>query len=274
MAIPTIYSKLIHHYTNIGTGISDTELKSRMKQIRLMVSGSAELPITLRKKWHEITGHILLERYGMTETGMVLSGGLELEKRLEGSVGWELPYVKVRLVNTEDSIYDGELWVSGDTVFKEYFNKPDETKKAFVYEKDGTKWFKTNDIVTKMKNGAYIIRGRKNIDIIKSGGYKISALEIQQKILSLPYIYEAVVVGISDEVWTQRVAALVSVTPDRKDLTLNDLRSDLKEILAGYKIPTILKILPDGIPKNYMGKVNKVNLIKEFDHGNIQKWSK
>ncbi|KTW26402.1 hypothetical protein T552_02883 [Pneumocystis carinii B80] len=272
MAVPTIYSKLIHYYTNNGIEISNTELKSRMKKIRLMVSGSAELPIALRRKWHEITGHILLERYGMTETGMILSGGLEFKKRLEGSVGWELPYIKVRLVKTEDE--DQEIWVNGDTVFKEYFNKPDATKKAFVYEKDGTRWFKTNDIATKMENGAYIIHGRQNIDIIKSGGYKISALEVQQKMLSLPYIYEVAVIGINDEVWTQRVAALVSLTSDKKELTLNNLRSDLKDMLASYKIPTVLKILPNGIPRNHIGKVNKKDLIKEFNYGDVQNWSK
>ncbi|CCJ31526.1 unnamed protein product [Pneumocystis jirovecii] len=273
MAVPTIYYKLVDYYEKHGVGISNSELKSRMKNIRLMVSGSAKLPILLRKKWHDITGQILLERYGMTETGMILSGGLELEKRLEGSVGWELPYINVRLVNTNGSINEGEIWVNGDTVFKEYFNKPDATKKAFVYEKDGTKWFKTNDIATKTKEGAYIIHGRQNIDIIKYSGYKISAFEIQQKILLLPYIREVAIIGIDDEIWTQRVAAFVTLTSDKKELTLNDLRSDLRNMLASYKLPTILKILPNGIPKNDMGKVNKRNLIEEFNYGDIQKWS-
>ncbi|KAG4302492.1 hypothetical protein PCK1_001328 [Pneumocystis canis] len=225
MAVPTIYSKLIDYYINYGVGISDADLKSRMKKIRLMVSGSAELPISLRKKWHEITGQILLERYGMTETGMILSGGLEFEKRLEGSVGWELPYIKVQLVNTENSVDEGEIWVSGDTVFKEYFNKPEETQKAFVYEKDGTRWFKTNDIATKTK-----------------------------------------------DVWIQRVAALISLTSDKKKLTLKEFRSDLKNVLASYKIPTVLKILPSGIPRTHMGKVDKKSLIKEFEYGDVQRW--
>ncbi|KAG4306062.1 hypothetical protein PORY_000050, partial [Pneumocystis oryctolagi] len=272
MAIPTIYSKLIDYYEKYGVGIDNVELKSRMKKIRLMISGSAELPISLRKKWYELTGQILLERYGMTETGMILSGGLDLEKRLEGSVGWELPYIKVRLVNTEDSIDEGEIWVSGDAVFKEYFNKPDATKNAFVYEKDGTRWFKTNDIATRTKNGAYILRGRQNIDIIKYSGYKISALEIQQKIHSLPYIREVAVLGIHDDVWTQKIAALVTLTSNKRELILSDLRSDLRNMLASYKLPTLLKILPNGIPKNHIGKVDKKKLVKEFDYGDIQKW--
>ncbi|KAG5519583.1 hypothetical protein PMAC_001738 [Pneumocystis sp. 'macacae'] len=257
MAIPTIYYKLVDYYEKYGVGINANDLKSRMKNIRLMISGSAELPILLRKKWHDITGQILLERYGMTETGMILSGGLEFEKRLEGSVGWELPYINVRLVSAEGLVNEGEIWVNGDTVFKEYFNKPDATKKAFVYEKDGTKWFKTNDIATKTKDGAYIIRGRQDIDIIKCSGYKISALEIQQKILLLPYIHEAAIIGIDDEVWTQRVAAFVTLTSDKKKLTLDGLRSDLRDMLASYKLPTILKILPNGIPKNDMGKEDR-----------------
>ncbi len=121
-----------------------------------MMSGSAALPLTVLDKWKQITGHVLLERYGMTEVGMALSNPLGGERR-PGSVGRPLPGVSARLV-------DGELQLKGPGVFSEYWRRPDSTREAFT---DG--WFRTGDIAV-FEHGAYRLLGRSNVDIIKSGG--------------------------------------------------------------------------------------------------------
>ena len=131
-----------------------------------MMSGSAALPRTTLERWREITGHTLLERYGMTELGMALSNPLHGERR-PGFVGAPLPGVDVRLV-------DGELEVRGPGVFLEYWRRPEETRDAFD---DG--WFRTGDVAV-LEDGAYRLLGRSNVDIIKTGGYKVSALEIEE----------------------------------------------------------------------------------------------
>lgn len=176
-----------------------------------MVSGSAALPTPVKSKFAAITGQVLLERFGMTEIGMAISCGLETEKRVDGSVGWPLPGVKVRLTDKEsgkvvDAVdEDGMIEIKGDNVFIEYWRKPEATKKEFT--EDG--WFKTGDVARRDAQGAYFIQGRASVDLIKSGGYKISALEVERKMLGLDAIQEVAVVGLADEEWGQRVAAVV-----------------------------------------------------------------
>jgi acyl-CoA synthetase (AMP-forming)/AMP-acid ligase II len=181
----------------------------------LLISGSAALPTPIRNRFAQITGHILLERYGMTEIGMGISCGLDPNKRPDGSVGWPLPGVEVRLVDQESERVidsadeDGMIEIKGQNVFFEYWKQPAETAKAFT--RDG--WFKTGDIARRDRNGAYFIQGRESVDVIKSGGYKISALEVERTMLTLESIQDAVVVGVRDEEWGQRVAAVVTQRP-------------------------------------------------------------
>lgn len=213
MAVPTVYSRLVDYFdSNIRSTDREDAARSGANALRLAVSGSAALPTPIKNKFLEITGQTLLERYGMTEIGMGLSCGLEVEKRIDGSVGWPLPGVQVRLTDREtgavieDRDYkDGMIEVKGDNVFREYWRKPDATKKEFT--SDG--WFKTGDVAKRDESGAYFIQGRASVDLIKSGGYKISALEVERKMLALEAIQEAVVVGLADEEWGQRVAAVV-----------------------------------------------------------------
>lgn len=256
MAVPTIYSKLL---AEVPKG--ETQLHS----VRLCVSGSAALPTSIKGKWEECTGHVLLERYGMTEVGMGLSCGMETEDRLDSSVGWPMPGVTAKLVDqdTQKEIteYDvaGEIWLSGDNIFKEYLNRPDQTAKEIVQEESsGTRWFKTGDVALRSQahKGAYYIQGRSSVDIIKSGGYKISALEVERDILQLPFIKEVAVLGVKDEEWGQRVAALVTPEAGHENLTLKQLRDALKKEIASYKVPTLMKLMKNGIPRNAMGKVS------------------
>ncbi|XP_058135546.1 malonate--CoA ligase ACSF3, mitochondrial isoform X1 [Dasypus novemcinctus] len=243
MAVPTIYAKLIDYYDKHFTQphVQDFVRAVCEEKIRLMVSGSAALPIPVLEKWRAITGHTLLERYGMTEIGMALSNPLAAS-RLPGSVGTPLPGVEVRIVSESPqrghAAYtvhaegdehttrvtpgfeekEGELLVRGPSVFREYWNKPEETKNAFT--SDG--WFKTGDTAV-FRGGRYWIRGRTSVDIIKSGGYKLSALEIERHLLAHPSIADVAVVGAPDLTWGQKVIAVVALR-DGHSLTHTELK--------------------------------------------------
>lgn len=220
MAVPTVYSRLIDYFdaTIRGTS-SESDAREGAHALRLVISGSAALPVPTKRKFDEITGHELLERFGMTEIGMGLSCGLEREKRIDGSVGWPLPGVQVRLTVSETGrviTSSGEdeaglIEIKGPNLFSEYFRQPRATAEAFTA--DG--WFKTGDVAKRDASGAYFILGRESVDLIKSGGYKISALEVERKILGntalSSFVGEVVVVGVEDQEWGQRVAAVVKV---------------------------------------------------------------
>ncbi|KAK6498974.1 hypothetical protein TWF481_011545 [Arthrobotrys musiformis] len=151
----------------------------------------------------------------------------------------------------------GEIQIRGPNVFREYWENPGATAKEFT--EDG--YFKTGDIAYRDEHGAYYIQGRSSVDIIKSGGYKISALEVEREILSnIPNVREAVVVGIPDEEWGERVAAVVVTEDGAEGIELKEFRDSLRSTLAPYKIPTLLKAVRD-IQRNAMGKVNKKHLI-------------
>ena len=225
-----------------------------------MVSGSAALPVSVLEKWKEITSHILLERYGMTEIGMALSNSYEGERR-PGHVGLPLPGVQVRLADSNGNeiknIGDsGEIQIKGPNVFKEYWNKPNETFESY---QDG--WFKSGDIAI-LNNGMYKILGRDSVDIIKSGGYKISALEIEDVLRTNPNIKECAVIGLPDSEWGEIVAASLIIY--EKKINFNDLKLWLKEFLPSYKIPRKY-IIQKELPRNTLGKVTKNELKNAFD---------
>lgn len=260
MAVPTVYVKLIDALTALDAAHSESD-SSRPVQLfgsmRLMVSGSAALPVSVLEKWSVLTGHTLLERYGMTETGMVLSNPLEGERRA-GSVGQVLPGMQVRLVNDAGEIVsdEGELQVKGKNLFAGYWNKDAETKNSFTKDK----WFKTGDLV-RLTEGYYYIVGRLSTDIIKSGGYKISALEIEAVILQHPSVKECAVVGIADETWGEKIGA--AIIWKEQPILLDELREWLSDKLANYKLPSVL-VNSDNLPRNAMGKLVKSEVKKSF----------
>jgi len=232
------------------------------------VSGSAALPVSTLQRWKEISGHTLLERYGMTEIGMALSNQFRGE-RVPGSVGSPLPSVEVQLVGENGEPVaagtPGEIEVRGPSVFAEYWGKPETTRAAF---RDG--WFRTGDTAV-VENGVYRILGRTNIDILKTGGHKVSALEIEEALRQHPAIAECAVVGVPDPEWGERVAAAIVLKDALKEVlrdVLNDARNDddaldltslrtwAKELLAAHKLPSRLLVL-DALPRNAMGKVMK-----------------
>ncbi|RAL17056.1 acyl-CoA synthetase [Aspergillus homomorphus CBS 101889] len=267
MAVPTIYSRLVDDFeTRIQGTPQEEAARAGAQALRLVVSGSAALPTPIKKKFAAITGgQVLLERYGMTEIGMGISCGLPVEQRIDGSVGWPLPGVEVRLTEKdtgriiEGEDEDGMIEIRGDNVFREYWRRPEATAKEFT--EDG--WFKTGDVARRNAQGAYFIQGRASVDLIKSGGYKISALEVERKMLGLEAIQEVAVVGLADEEWGQRVAAVVKQRAGTEPLELTSLRAQLKKEMASYKVPTVLKLV-DAIERNAMGKVNKKTIVKKY----------
>jgi malonyl-CoA/methylmalonyl-CoA synthetase len=255
MAVPTIYSKLISEWESAQ---DKNVLSAGCRKMRLAVSGSAALPVSTLARWQEITGHVIMERYGMTETGMTLSNPL-IGERVPGSVGSPLPGVKIRLAGDDGmQVADGEpgeIQVKSAGVFKEYWSRPDATKE--VLPPDG--WFCTGDIAAR-QNGVYRILGRKSIDIIKTGGYKVSALEIEEVLRAHPAVSDCAVVGIDDEVWGQKVCAAIIA---KTELKTSSLRSWAKERLAPYKVPSEMIVVSD-LPRNALGKPVKPEVTKMF----------
>jgi malonyl-CoA/methylmalonyl-CoA synthetase len=251
MAVPTIYRRLIAAWEQ-----ASAEDKAKMGEacgkLRLMVSGSAALPVTVLEQWKILSGHVLLERYGMTEIGMGLSNSLRGE-RFPGSVGTPLPRVATRVVDEEmiDVLpgTPGELLVDGPNVFSEYWGRPEETAASFH---EG--WFRTGDVVV-VEDGRYRILGRRSVDIIKTGGYKVSALEIEEVLRTHMAVRECAVVGAADVEWGERVCVAVELV-EGFDLQLDALRTWARDLLAPYKIPKELKVV-ESLPRNAMGKVTK-----------------
>ncbi len=262
MAVPTIYVKLIEALeARAWAEDFHRGLLRGFAEMRLMVSGSAALPASVHQTWTALTGQHLLERYGMTETGMTLSNPLHGERR-PGSVGRALPGVEVRLKSEAGNLITaeaepGELQMSGPGIFLEYWNRPEITAEAFD---EG--WFRTGDMAA-LERGYYRIMGRLSVDIIKSGGYKLSALEIEASLLEHPAIRECAVIGLPDETWGEMVAVVAVLEPSAQPLTLEDLRAWSSGRISKYKLPKRLVLL-DQLPRNAMGKVTKPGLGKVF----------
>jgi len=250
-AVPTIYNRLIASWNAAPPEVQRAR-SDGARGLRLMMSGSAALPVQTLERWREITGHTLLERYGMTELGMALSNPLAGERR-PGYVGQPLPGVDIRLVDEDGRDVGegtpGELEVRGPAVCLEYWQRPDDTRDAF---RDG--WFRTGDVAV-WENGSFRLLGRSNVDIIKTGGFKVSALEIEEILRTHPAIAECAVVGVHDEDWGERVSAAVELRTGAT-LSLDELQQWAKVQLAPYKVPRALQAVP-ALPRNAMGKVVK-----------------
>ncbi|NNF26813.1 MAG: AMP-binding protein, partial [Gemmatimonadetes bacterium] len=251
MAVPTIYGRLIRAWEE-GSPTERRRWSEGAARLRLMVSGSAALPVETLARWKEITGHTLLERYGMTEIGMGLSNPLHGERR-PGHVGLPLPGVDARIVGKDGDPVpageSGEIEVRGPQVFAEYWRRPEETRAAF---RQG--WFRTGDEGV-LSDGYYRILGRRSVDILKTGGYKVSALEIEEAFRRHPAVADLAVVGVKDPEWGERVCAAWMAAGSGRP-SEKDLREWGKERLAPYKVPrTFLEV--DDLPRNAMGKVQK-----------------
>lgn len=255
MAVPTIYVKLIDHLESLDAAEAQP-IKAAFGAMRLNVSGSAACPVAIFETWQQLTGQVLLERYGMTEIGMALSNPYEGERRA-GYVGQPFPGVTVQLFNEDhqpvtEASEAGEIRIKSDTVFLEYWDNPKATTDSF---RDG--WFCTGDIAV-IEEGYFRIMGRSSIDIIKSGGYKLSALEIEGKLLAHPAIAEIAVLGVEDRTWGESVAA-VAVLREGQTLDIDALKIWCEGKLSSYKLPKQLLIVEE-LPRNAMGKIVKPKL--------------
>lgn len=251
MGVPTMYSFLLNVYDDAAPE-DKTSMAAAASKLRLAVSGSAACPLPIMRRWQQLTGSFPLERYGMTETGMLLGNPLHGERR-PGTVGLPFPGIDARI----DSV-TGELGVKGPQLFAGYWGRPDASKQSF----DGDGYFLTGDTAEiEPDTGYYKLLGRTSVDIIKSGGYKISALDIESALLDHPEIKECAVLGIPDAEYGERIAAVVTLRSDRL-LALPELKEWCSTRLAPYQIPSRLEILPS-IPRNAMGKINKKDLRKK-----------
>jgi malonyl-CoA/methylmalonyl-CoA synthetase len=297
--VPTVYSRLLASHKELSPELQDaTRTAISPDRMRLSISGSAALPTPVKEAWKTLSkGNVLLERYGMTEVGMALSCGLEFPDRVDASVGWPLPSVEARLVDTDtneviaeaDTDRAGEIHLRGPTVFKEYWRNPSATAAEFVNadaaDSNQRPWFKTGDVALRRnvpsaggseapsqsswtKGPMFFIQGRKSADIIKTGGEKVSALEVERELLSLPQVVEAAVVAVPSGKWGHKVGAIIILDQEwfqKENKAVKwspmDMRRALKSSLAAYKIPQVLKLV-DHIPRNAMGKINKKELVK------------
>jgi fatty acid CoA ligase FadD36 len=244
--VPTVWSRIV----------AAPEHAATLSSARLLVSGSAALPVTVFERLRELTGQVPVERYGMTETLITLSTRHDGERR-PGYVGGPIAGVETRLrSDTGDDVpHDGEtiggLQVRGATLFDGYLNLPEKTAESMT--RDG--WFVTGDAVTIDPDGHHRIVGRASIDIIKSGGYKVGAGEVETALLSHPSVDEVAVVGVADTDLGERIVAYV-VGDDADPATLID---HVAGVLSVHKRPREVRIV-DSLPRNAMGKVQKQQL--------------
>ncbi|GAB2222306.1 hypothetical protein Droror1_Dr00013518 [Drosera rotundifolia] len=266
--VPTMYTRLIQGYEAMDPDLQAASASAASK-LRLMMCGSSALPYPVMQQWETITGHRLLERYGMTEFVMAISNPLR-GLRKGGTVGKPFPGVEAKIIKEDgtecEPTESGELCIRSPSLFREYWKREEVTKESFI---DGG-FFKTGDAVMVDEDGYYKILGRTSADIMKVGGYKLSALEIEATLLEHPVVSECCVLGLPDKAYGEAVCAVIVPDKDTKRrqqeelkpaITLEELCIWAKEKLAPYKLPTRL-YLWDSLPRNAMGKVNKKELKK------------
>jgi malonyl-CoA/methylmalonyl-CoA synthetase len=253
MGVPTFYTRLL---------AQDEFTSEACRNTRLFVSGSAPLLPETFGSFRERTGKAILERYGMTETGMITSNPLD-GVRAPGTVGRPLPGVGVRIVDSEGGPCApgviGGVQVRGPNVFAGYWGMPERTREEFTA--DG--WFRTGDLGEWVANGAaknYLRLVGRAKDMIISGGLNVYPLEIEERIDALPCVTESAVFGVPDADFGEAVVAVVVAAPGH-DIDEAAIIGSLKGEIAGFKVPKRLHVVPE-LPRNAMGKVQK-NVLRE-----------
>lgn len=263
--VPTIYNRLVALPDGLESGCD-------LGRMRLWISGSAGLPAPTFERFRARFGHAILERYGMTECGFVLSGTCEGTRRA-GVVGPPLPGIDVRLVDPDrlqaDEVVDvpdhtpGELLIRGPNLFSGYWGRPEDTARAFVQG-----YLRSGDVAVREDAGAYRIVGRASVDIIKSRGFKIGAGEIEDALQRHPGVQDAAVVGVPDHDQGERVIAVVTARPGSV-LRADDLLEYARSVLAPHKVPSAVAIVEE-IPRVGPGKFKKTELISQLRDGSLR----
>jgi len=246
--VPTVWSRVV----------GDESAARALRPARLLVSGSAPLPVPVFDRMAELTGHQPIERYGASESLITLSTRADGERR-PGWVGLPVAGVQTRLLDDSDAPVPhdaetvGRLQVRGPMMFDGYLNRPEATAEAF----DADGWYRTGDVAVIDAGGMHRIVGRESVDLIKSGGYRIGAGEIETVLLGHPGVEEAAVVGLPDEDLGQRIVAFVvgSAVPE-------ELIEFVAQELSVHKRPREVRIV-EGLPRNAMGKVLKKQLLAD-----------
>ncbi|KAK5727762.1 hypothetical protein LTR17_012524 [Elasticomyces elasticus] len=250
--VPTILMRLMWHYQKqIAQPLPSkrAQYDAGAQHLRAVVCGSSALQQPVQDFWSQLRhGQLILVRYGSSEVPACIRhpAGIDYSRIPSGSVGMAAPGVDAKVSP------EGELLIKSPFMFSKYLHNPAAT--AATHDDQG--YFKTGDICRKEGEYFFIV-GRASLDIIKSGGYKIGAVEIERCLLELPYCQEAMVVGVEDEEFGQRVAAAVTLAGDLRSLSLGDVRADLRRKLPGYKLPTVLRVVAGELPKGATGKVQK-----------------
>ncbi len=252
MAVPTMYRRIL-------AAIGDDRLD--LRHMRLLTSGSDRLPVEVFEAIERQLGHRVVERYGMTETGIMLSNPIDGD-RVPGQVGFPLPRVEMRIADPETGVESaegvvGELQTRGPHVFSGYWRDPDKTKSSF--NDDG--WFRTGDLGKRDSRGRYELTSRMN-DLIISGGFNVYPTEVEHVLARHPGVYQCAVVGVPDQEWGEAVTAFVV---RRSEEVLNDeLIIHCRQSLAAYKAPKRI-VFVESLPLNAMGKVKKHELSRIAD---------
>ena len=242
--VPTVWTRVV----------GDESAASALSSARLLVSGSAPLPVPVFEKLAGLTGHRPLERYGCTESLITLSTRFDGERR-PGSVGLPLVGVQTRLVDDDGATvaHDGEtigrLQVQSQTIFDGYLNRPDATAESF----DGD-WYRTGDVAVIDDAGMHRIVGRESVDLIKTGGFRVGAGEIETALLGHPGVAEVAVIGAPDDDLGQRIVAFVVGDADPQALI-----DFVAQELSVHKRPREVRLV-ESLPRNAMGKVLKKEL--------------
>lgn len=252
--VPTMYHRLAEA---VRGGDGDGELARALAGARLLVSGSAALPLRDHSRITGATGAQVVERYGMTET--LMNTSVRPGAPRPGTVGVPLPSVRLRLVGEDGRTVPpetvGEVQVRGPHMFSGYLNRPDATREAFT----GDGWFRTGDMATRDADGTVRLVGRKATDLIKSGGHKIGAGEVENALLDHPGVAEAAVTGEPDADLGERVVAWIVPAAPSRPPSAEALAGHVAEQLAPHKRPRTVRFVPS-LPRNDMGKVLKRDL--------------
>lgn len=256
MAVPTIYQRLMNQWDMLET-------KPDLRSMRVFISGSAPLLENQFHRFEQQTGFRVLERYGMTEAGMITSNLLDPSGRIATSVGHALPGIEIRVVNPDGTDADpggvGEVYVRGENVFKGYWGMPEKTRETFAGN-----WLKSGDLgyLDSEDPGRLFLAGRAK-ELIITGGYNVYPKEIENLLDSHDSVKESAVIGLPDEDFGERVTAVVALKEGDETCSPEDLIQYCKKHLVGYKCPKQV-IVTDRLPRNAMGKLQKNELLDRY----------
>ncbi|HEX2253569.1 MAG TPA: AMP-binding protein [Thermoanaerobaculia bacterium] len=260
--VPTMYVRLVDALRSPGLRDAGAPAARPLSGVRLFASGSAPLAPETFAAFRQLTGHAILERYGMSETGITLSNPLAGERR-PGTVGTPLPGVSVRIVDEDGGDVapgsEGELVVRGSNVFAGYWRDPEKTAASFLTAPDGRRWFRTGDLARRDPGTGHVtLLGRRH-DLVISAGFNVYPREVEEVLCAHPAVAEAAVTGMPDRDRGEVPAAWVVAADPAERLDPAALAAWCTDRLASFKIPRRIRQV-EALPRNALGKVQKHRL--------------